>query len=98
MRLDPRRHVAAVGAAARRHAVLVHEPARDQQIGGAHHVLVGAVAPRALDALREVLAPRGRALEVHERSDVARGREQLRVPARMELVAGDAVRPAVDHL
>src|SRR5882672_3480002 len=49
-------------------------------------------------ALRELLPPRRRPVEVHEQAHVPRRREQVRVPAGVELVARDAVRPAVNHM
>src|SRR5205814_6795993 len=64
----------------------------------AHDIEVRLVAPASLDPLREILPPRRRALEVDQRGDIARRREQLRVPPEAERVAADPVRAAVDDL
>ena len=74
-------------------AALVQQPQELPQVGAQAHDLFFHVAAlgqqrvevgAAEDALREVLAPRRRAVEVHEQAHVAGRGEQVRVPVRGE--------------
>ena len=96
--VDPVDHVAAVGRAERRDAVLVEERVlRERRVEPLHEVLERRAAPVAADGVGERLAVAGRAVEIDHDRRVAVPREGLGVPPVVKVVAEGALRPAVDE-
>ena len=96
---DPRRHVAAVTAAGRGHALRVEVgQLLQEKIRALQNILQRFVAPLAENALAEFFPETGRAVAIDPGDDITRRRHHVRVPAKAPAVAVHRVRTAVHEL
>mmetsp|Transcript_4934 Transcript_4934/g.17731 ORF Transcript_4934/g.17731 Transcript_4934/m.17731 type:complete len:673 (-) Transcript_4934:1368-3386(-) len=98
MTVHPRDHVAAIAAAGGDDALAGHPGLLQQPVGAGLDVLQLELAPVAGDAVQELEAEARRAVVVHAGHHIARGREDLVVPAPVPAVAKGRVRATVDDM